>query len=175
MLLTVTPDDGTNVVLPDPISTTVYLYPTGISTAEFRGIVKFIGEDVESKIVLLTSSGSKVNPEVLVITVLLFSSCGSRSNLKSTEFQLIPSPARSGYPPVAPLTALVIDVVTNACVARFAVFGIPWTFVVAELCVVIAVFLFVVSTAIAAFLATTSAASAAVLFTTSKASASTRF
>ena len=132
MLLIVTPDAATKVVLPDPISTTVYLYPTGISTAEFSGIVKFIGDDVESKIVLLTSRGSKVNPDDLVITVLLFNSCGSRSNCKSTEFQSIPFPARAGYPPVAPLTALVIDVVTNAWVARFAVFGIPWTFVVLD-------------------------------------------
>ena len=174
MLLTVTPAAGTNCVTPDPISIKLHLYPTGIEIEEFKGIVKFIVDDVDSKIVLLISRGSKINPDVLVITVLLFSNCGSRSNLESTEFQLMPSPARSGYPPVAPLTALVIDVVTNACVARFAVFGIPWTFVVAELCVVIAVFLFVVSTAIAAFLATTSAASAAVLFTTSAASASTR-
>ena len=147
MLLTVTPDDGTNVVLPDPISTIVYLYPTGISTAEFKGIVKFIAEELESKIVLLTSSGSKVNPDVLVITVLLFSNCGSRSNLKSTEFQSIPSPARSGYPPAAPLIALVTAVVTNACVARFAVFGMPWTSVVSALCAVIAAFLFTTSAA----------------------------
>ena len=156
---------------PDPISITLYLYPTGIETEEFNGIVKFIVDDVESKIVLLTSTGSKVNPDVLVITVLLFNNCGSRSNLKSTEFQSIPFPARFGYSSVAPLIASI----TYACVARFAVFAIPWTFVVCALCAVIAVFLFVVSTAIAAFLATTSAASAAVLFTTSKASASTRF
>ena len=74
------------------------------------------------------------------------------------------SPARLGYPPVAPEMALVTEVVTNACVAKFAVFGIPWTSVVSELCV-----------EIAEFLATTSASSAAVLFVTSRASASTRF
>ena len=77
----------------------------------------------------------------------MFSSCGSRSNLKSTEFQSIPFPARSGYPPAAPLIALVTAVVTNACVARLAVFAIPWTFVVAALCAVIAAFLFVTSAA----------------------------
>ena len=65
-------------------------------TAEFSGIVKFIEDDVDSKIVLLTSRGSRVNPDVLVITVLLFNSCGSRSNRKSTEFQSIPFPARAG-------------------------------------------------------------------------------
>ena len=132
MLLSVTPDAGTKVVTPVPISITVYLYPIGILTEEFSGTVKFIEDDVESKIVLLTSRGSKVNPDVLVITVLLFSNCGSRSNLKSTEFQSIPFPASAGYPPVAPLMALVIAVLTNACVARFAVSSMPWTFVVLD-------------------------------------------
>ena len=147
MLLTVTPDDGTNVVVPDPISITLYLYPIGISTAEFKGTTKFIADEVDNKIVLLTSSGSKINPDVLVITVLLFNNFGSRSNLESTEFQSIPFPARSAYPSAAPLMAFVTDVVTNACVARFAVFAIPWTFVVAALCAVIAAFLFVTSAA----------------------------
>ena len=135
MLLIVTPDAGTKVVTPEPTSTKLYLYPTGISTAEFSGIVKFIEDDVESKIVLLTSSGSKVNPDVLVTTVLLFSNCGSRSNRTFTEFQSIPFPARDGYPPVAPLIASTISESTYEVVARFAVFAIPWTFVVCELCV----------------------------------------
>ena len=109
MLLIATPDDGTKVVTPDPISTKVYLYPIGMLTSELSGTVKFIEDDVESKIVLLTSRGSKVNPDVLLITVLLFNSCGSRSNLTFTEFQSIPSPARAGYPPVAPLIASTIS------------------------------------------------------------------
>ena len=95
MLLIVTPDAGTKVVTPDPISITLHLYPIGIETEEFRGIVKFIVDAVESKIVLLTSRGSKVNPDVLVITVLLFNKCGSRSKRSSTAFQSIPLPARS--------------------------------------------------------------------------------
>ena len=74
MLLTVTPDAGTKVVTPDPTSTKLYLYPIGILTAEFSGTIKFIEDDVESKIVLLTSIGSKVNSDVFVITVLLFNS-----------------------------------------------------------------------------------------------------
>ena len=48
---------------------------------------------------------------------------------------------------MAPLIALVTAVVTNACVARFAVFGIPWTSVVSALCVAIAAFLFTTSAA----------------------------
>ena len=60
MLLIVTPDAGTKVVLPDPISTKVYLDPTGIATEEFTGIVRFMVDDVESKTVLEISATSKV-------------------------------------------------------------------------------------------------------------------
>ena len=159
MLPTVTPDAGTKVVFAEPISTKLYLYPTGILTAEFSGTDKFAGDDICKKIVLLTSRGSKVKPDVLITTELLFNSVGSRSNLELPPFQSIPSPARSEYAPVV----LLIASVKSDCVTKSAVFAIPWTFIVAALCA-----------EIAAFLATTSAASAAVLFTTSKASASTR-
>ena len=66
-----------------------------------------------NKIVLLTSRGSKVNPDVLVITVLSFNSCGSRSNRKLTEFQSIPFPAKAGYPPVALASASTIAAATK--------------------------------------------------------------
>ena len=133
LLLIVTPDSGTKIVLPEPVSIKLYLYPTGIATEEFEGIVKFIPSEVLRRMLLLTSSKDKVNAEVFVITVPEFKICGSRSNCKSTEFQSIPFPASSGYPPVAPLIAFVIDVVTNDCVAKFAVFAIPWTSVVSAL------------------------------------------
>ena len=145
MLLTETPDSGTKVVTPVPTSIKVYLYPIGILTEEFDGIVKFIDDDVDKRIVLLTSCGSSVNAEDFDITELLFRIAGSRSNCSSTEFQSIPFPASAGYPPVAPLIAFVIDKLTNDCVARFAVFSIPWTFVVNALCAEIALFLFVTS------------------------------
>ena len=96
---------------------------------------------------MLTSFASKVKLEVFVAIVLTFEILGSTSNLSSTEFQSRPFPARSAYPSAAPLIAFVTAVVTNACVARFAVFAIPWTFVVAALCAVIAAFLFVTSAA----------------------------
>ena len=89
---------------------------------------------------MLTSSGSNVKPDVLVITVPTFAILGSTSNCSATEFQSSPSPARSGYPPVAPLIASVISVSTYDIVAKFAVFTIPWTFVVARLWFVNAVF-----------------------------------
>ena len=143
MLPIVTPDAGTKVVLPEPISTKLYLYPIGIFTAEFAGTVKFIGDDVCKKIVLLTSRGSKVKADVLITTVLLFNNVGSRSNLSSTPFHSRPSPARFGYSAVAPATALM----TYACDARFAVFAIPWTFVVAALCAAMAASLFTISAA----------------------------
>ena len=136
------------------------MYPTGILTAEFSGTVKFIGDDVLSKIVLLTSRASKVNPVVLITTVLLFNNEGSRSNLELPPFQSIPFPARSEYAPVV----LFIASVRSDCVTKSAVFGIPWTFTVAELCA-----------AIAAFLFTTSAASASSLFSTSSARSSVNF
>jgi hypothetical protein len=159
LLPTVTPDAGTKVVFAVPISTKLYLYPTGILAEEFSGTVKFIGDDALSKIVLLTSRASKVNPVVLITTVLLFNNDGSRSNLELPPFQSIPFPARSEYAPVV----LFIASVKSDCVTKSAVFGIPCTFTVAELCA-----------AIAAFLFTISKLSAAVLFTTSRASASTR-
>ena len=95
MLLTVTPDTGANIVLPDPISTRVYLYPIGISTEEFNGMVRVIGEEVLRIIVLLTSARSNTKLEVFVITVDKFTICGSTSNLLSTEFQSSPVPTRS--------------------------------------------------------------------------------
>ena len=107
MLLIVTPDSGTKVVTPVPISTNVYLYPMGISTVEFAGRVKFIEDAVESKIVLLTSRGSKVKPDVLITTVLLFNNVGSISNLSSIPFHSRPSPARFGYSAAAPSKALI--------------------------------------------------------------------
>ena len=122
-------------------------YPTGISTKLFSGRVTSIGLEEYKIAVFPTSSGDKVKLSVFVVIVPVFAILGSTSNLKSTEFQSIASPARAGYPPVAPLTALVIDVVTNAWVARFAVFAMPWTSVVSELCAVIAAFLFVISAA----------------------------
>ena len=70
MLLTVTPDAGTKVVLADPISTKVYLDPTGIATEEFSGIVRFIAEDAESKTVLDTSASSSVNAVLFVVTLV---------------------------------------------------------------------------------------------------------
>ena len=121
MLPTVTPDAGTKVVLAEPISTKLYLYPTGILTAEFSGIDKFVGDDICKKIVLLTSRGSKVKADVLTTTALLFNIVGSRSNLSSIPFHSRPSPARFGYSPVAPSIALI----TYACDARFAVFNMP--------------------------------------------------
>jgi hypothetical protein len=95
LLLIVTPDAGTKVVTPDPISIKLYLYPTGIAIEEFDGTVKIIVEEVLRRIVLLTSSGSNVKPVVFVITVPTFKICGSTSNLSSLEFQSSPVPARS--------------------------------------------------------------------------------
>ena len=89
-------------------------YPTGISTEAFAGSVTIIGLEEYRIAVFPTSSGDKVKLSVFVTIVPVFAILGSTSNLKSTEFQSIASPARSGYPPVAPLTALVIEVVTNA-------------------------------------------------------------
>ena len=80
MLLIVTPDAGTKVVTPDPISIKSYLKPIGIATEEFAGIVKFIVEEVLRRIVLLTSFKSKVNPDVFVITVFKLLILGSKSN-----------------------------------------------------------------------------------------------
>ena len=112
-----------------------------------------IGAEELIRIVFPTSSGDRVKFADFVITVPTFASLGSTSNLASTVFQSIASPARSEYSPTTPLIAVVIDVATNCCVARFAVFAIPWTPVVAALCAVIA-----------AFLATISAASASLRF-----------
>ena len=120
-----------------------------------------VTEDEESiNIVFETSFASKVKSDVFVTKVFMFAILDSISNRSSAEFHSIPSPARSGYPPVAPVTASIISESTYCVVARSAVFVIPWTFVVAELWFEIARFLFSVSTAIAAFLFTTSAASA---------------
>jgi hypothetical protein len=81
LLFIVTPDAGTNCVTPEPISITLYLYPTGIDTEEFDGIVKFIVEEVLRRIVLLTSSNSKTKLLVFSITVFTFAILGSTSNL----------------------------------------------------------------------------------------------
>ena len=70
LLLIVTPEDGTKVVLPEPISTSVYLDPTGIATEEFAGIVRFIPEEVESKTVLDASAISNVNAVLFVIILV---------------------------------------------------------------------------------------------------------
>ena len=105
------------------------------------------GPEYESNIVFATSPSSNVKLLSFVITVFIFAILGSTSNCSSTEFQSIPFPARSGYPPVAPPIALVIAVLTNDCVAKFAVFDIPWTSVVSELCAEIAAFLFTISAA----------------------------
>jgi hypothetical protein len=97
-------------------------------------MVKFIVEEVLRRIVLLTSSGSSVNPDVFVITVPTFAIRGSTSNLRSTEFQSSPVPARLGYPPVAPLIASVISVSTYSVVAKRDVSVMPCTFVVSDAC-----------------------------------------
>ena len=70
MLFTVTPDSGVNVVLPDPASITKYWYPTGIETDEFAGIVKFIEEEVLSRIVFPASNKSSIKLEFLDINVV---------------------------------------------------------------------------------------------------------
>ena len=70
MLLIVTPGDGTKVVLPEPISTKVYLDPTGIAAEEFVGTVRFIPEEVESKTVLDASAISNVKAVLFVITLV---------------------------------------------------------------------------------------------------------
>ena len=98
--------------------------------------------------------------DVFVTVVFKFKILGATSNLVVTAFQTRPSPANCGYSPAE----FSIASSTYSSVARSAVFAIPWTFMVAALCAVIAVFLFVVSTAIAAFLFTTSAASASTRF-----------
>ena len=95
LLPRVTPEAGENVALTIPRSTKLYLCPTGIATEDSKGITMLIGFVLDNKIVLLTSRGSKVNPDVLVITVLLLSSAGSTSKFKSLVFQSKPAPARS--------------------------------------------------------------------------------
>ena len=94
MLFIDTPDCGTNVVTPEPISIKLYLYPTGIETEEFSGTVRFIEDVVDNKIVLLTSRGSSVKEDVFVVTTALFKIACCRSNCSSTEFHSIPSPAK---------------------------------------------------------------------------------
>ena len=102
---------------------------------------------------MLTSTGYSVNPDVFITIVPAFAILGSTSNFSVSAFQSSPTPASEGYPPVAPEIASSIAPSTYNCVASKDVSSIPWTFVVAELCV-----------AIAAFLLTTSAASASTRF-----------
>jgi hypothetical protein len=121
LLLIVTPDAGTKVVLAEPNSIKLYWYPIGIATEEFSGTVKFIGEDVDKRIVLLTSANSNVKLEFFVITVEIFEMLGSRSNWSVPEFQSIPTPASVDCSTVE----LSISESTYAFVARRAVFAMP--------------------------------------------------
>ena len=55
----------------------------------------------------------------------------ARSNWSVSAFQSIPSPASAEYPSAIPSIASV----TYVCVAKLAVFTIPWTFSVSPACV----------------------------------------
>ena len=68
MLLIVTPDAGTKVVTPDPISIRLYLDPTGMATDEFTGIVRFIVVDVDKRTVFDTSARDNIKFVVFVTT-----------------------------------------------------------------------------------------------------------
>ena len=87
-------------------------YPTGISTKAFSGRFIVVGLEEYITIVLPTSLADAVKSSVFIITVPVLLILGSISNLSSIEFQSIPFPARSGYPPVAPEIAPVSSVST---------------------------------------------------------------
>ena len=121
LLLIVTPDAGTKVVLAEPNSIKLYWYPIGIATEEFSGTVKFIGEDVDKRMVLLTSDNSSVKLVFFSTTIDEFENCTSKSNWSVPEFQSIPTPASVDCSTVE----LSISESTYAFVARSAVFAMP--------------------------------------------------
>ena len=81
MLLIVTPDSGTKVVIPDPISIRLYLDPTGMATDEFTGIVRFIVVDVDKRIVFDTSGRDRVKFVVFVTTSVWAASISEISSI----------------------------------------------------------------------------------------------